>query len=41
MKLRSSPILFACADKDPNDLFRQALDRWLAGEQDDAILKRL
>ena len=41
VKLRSSLTLFACADKDPNGLFRQALDRWFDGEQDDATIERL
>ena len=41
MKLRSSLTLFACTDQDPDSLFRQALDRWFAGDQDDATLKRL
>jgi uncharacterized protein (DUF1810 family) len=41
MKLRSSLTLFACTDQDPNGLFRQALDRWFAGDQDDATLERL
>jgi len=41
MKLRSSLTLFACTDQDPDGLFRQALDRWFAGDQDDATLERL
>jgi uncharacterized protein (DUF1810 family) len=41
VKLRSSLTLFACADKGPNGLFRQALDRWFDGEQDDATIERL
>ena len=41
MKLRSSLTLFACTDQDPDSLFRQALDRWFAGDQDDATLERL
>ena len=41
MKLRSSLTLFACTDQDPNGLFRQALDRWFPGDQDNATLKRL
>jgi uncharacterized protein (DUF1810 family) len=41
MKLRSSLTLFARADKDPNGLFQQALDRWFGREQDDATVSRL
>jgi uncharacterized protein (DUF1810 family) len=40
-KLRSSLTLFACTDQDPDGLFCQALDRWFAGDQDDATLERL
>jgi uncharacterized protein (DUF1810 family) len=41
MKLRSSLTLFACVYQDPNGVFRQAVDRWFNGEQDDATLERL
>ena len=41
MKLRSSLTLFACVDQDAAGLFRQALDRWFGGQQDEMTVERL
>lgn len=41
MKLRSSLTLFACVDQDAAGLFRQALDRWFGGQQDEMTIQRL
>jgi uncharacterized protein (DUF1810 family) len=40
-KLGSPLTLFACVDTDQDGLFRQALDRWFDGQQDQATIERL
>jgi uncharacterized protein (DUF1810 family) len=41
MKLRSSLTLFAHADDELDALFRQVLDRWFGGVEDEATIERL